>query len=145
MPRPAVTPIGLELATTAKHVSSAFDAALAEAGGSRPSWLILLAIKTRSFANQQEIADAVGIRGATLTYHLNAMEADGLLIRRRDHSNRRIHVVELTEAGHRAFDSMRGAAIEFDRRLRKGLTDAQLTALRDALRWMSANVGAVEP
>jgi MarR family transcriptional regulator for hemolysin len=123
----------------------AFDAALSEAGGSRPSWLILLALKTRSFANQQEIADAVGIRGATLTYHLNAMEADGLLTRRRERYNRRIHVVELTEAGHRAFDSMRGAAIEFDRRLRKGLADAEVTALRGALRRMSANVGVLEP
>jgi MarR family transcriptional regulator for hemolysin len=145
MPRPATTPIGLELANTAKRVSLAFDAALSEVGGSRPSWLILLALKTRSFANQQEIADAVGIRGATLTYHLNAMEADGLLTRRRERYNRRIHVVELTEAGHRAFDSMRGAAIEFDRRLRKGLADAEVTALRGALRRMSANVGVLEP
>jgi MarR family transcriptional regulator for hemolysin len=145
MPKPSVPPIGLELANAAKQVSQAFDAALAEAGGSRPSWLILLTIKTRTVANQQEIADAVGIRGATLTYHLNAMEADGLLTRRRDDENRRIHVVELTRAGHRAFEAMRGAAARFDQRLRKGMTDAEITAMRRTLRRLTGNVAGGVP
>jgi MarR family transcriptional regulator for hemolysin len=135
-----VSPIGLQLASTAKQVSQAFDAALAAAGGSRPSWLILLTIKTRSVANQQEIADAVGIRGATLTYHLNAMESAGLLTRRRDPGNRRIHVVELTDAGEAAFEAMRGAATRFDRRLRQGLSDDQLDQLHEALVTLSRNV-----
>jgi MarR family transcriptional regulator for hemolysin len=141
MPRgPRVPPIGLQLATTGRRVSHAFDAALAEVGGSRPSWLILLTIKTRSVANQQEIADAVGIRGATLTHHLNAMEKAGLLTRRRDDENRRIHVVELTDAGEAAFEAMRGAASRFDRRLRQGLSDQELDALQDVLSTISANV-----
>jgi MarR family transcriptional regulator for hemolysin len=142
MPRPSVPPIGLELANSAKRVSQAFDAALAEVGGSRPVWLILLTIKTRAVANQQQIADAVGIRGATLTYHLNAMERGGLLTRRRDNENRRIHLVELTDAGQRSFEAMRGAAVRFDRRLRQGLADEDITTLRSTLRQMDANVAA---
>ncbi|MGH3264275.1 MAG: MarR family transcriptional regulator, partial [Trebonia sp.] len=89
MPAPATPPIGLHLARTAKAVSRAFDDALAAAGGSLPSWLILISVKTRALGNQSELADAVGIRGATLTHHLNAMEADGLVRRRRDPANRR--------------------------------------------------------
>jgi len=138
--RPRTTPIGLELANTAKRVSQAFDAALAETGGSRPIWLILLTIKTRAVANQQQIADAVGIRGPTLTYHLNSMEAEGLLTRRRDVDNRRTHVVELTDAGHEAFESMREAAVRFDQRLRRGLSDDDLGTLQRVLQQLDANV-----
>jgi MarR family transcriptional regulator, transcriptional regulator for hemolysin len=137
-----MTPIGLELANAAKRVSQAFDSTLAQAGGSRPTWLILLTLKTRTITNQQQIADAVGIRGATLTYHLSAMEADGLLTRRRDRENRRAHVVELTEDGQHAFQAMRTAARKFDQRLRKGLADKDIERFRATLRQMADNVGS---
>lgn len=140
MPKPDLPPIGLEVANVAKRVTQAFDTALAAVGGSRPAWLILLTLKTRSVASQQQIADVVGIRGATLTHHLNAMESGGLLTRRRDPDNRRIHVVELTDAGHAAFAAMRGAAVRFDQRLRKGLSSTEIARLRATLEHMSANV-----
>jgi Transcriptional regulators len=79
------------LARTAKSVSRAFDYALAAAGGSLPVWLIMISLKMRSLGDQRELADAIGIRGAALTHHLNAMEADGLVTRQRDPANCRIH------------------------------------------------------
>src|SRR5258707_1438072 len=94
--RPPQPPVGLELARTARTISRAFDDALAEAGASLPVWLVLLAMKTRKLASQRELADAVGIREATLTHHLNAMKRTGLISRQRDPLNRRVHVVELT-------------------------------------------------
>src|SRR3954465_10083691 len=103
MPRPSTAPIGTVVARTAKVLDRAFDDRLVEAGGSRPQWLILMALKAEPHASQREIADAIGIQGATLTHHLDAMEADGLLTRRRDPANRRVHVVELTAAGESRF------------------------------------------
>ena len=38
-------PIGLQLSRVAKTVSAAFEAALTSAGGSLPTWLILLNLK----------------------------------------------------------------------------------------------------
>ena len=81
-----------------------------------------------------------GIREATITHHLNAMATDGLLTRRRDHNNRRIHVVELTDAGEAAFLRLRDAAVAFDRRLRRGITAAGLASLEDLLGRLAANV-----
>ena len=40
-------PIGLRLAQASRTVERAFDAALAEAGGSLPVWLVLLNLKVR--------------------------------------------------------------------------------------------------
>src|SRR4051812_23501886 len=108
--RPTRTPIGLQLASTAKVVSRAFDDALATAGGSRPEWLVLLAIKTRQVTSQRDLAVAVGIQGATLTHHLHAMEQSGLVTRERDPANRRVQFVVLTPSGEEAFLRLRTAA-----------------------------------
>ena len=142
MPRPTQTPIGMELAGVARDVGRAFDAALARAGGSRPMWLVLLSLKSRPTANQRELAAAVGIQDATLTHHLNGMEADGLLTRRRDPANRRVHLVELTEAGDAAFRRLRTVAQHYDTRLRAGFSDADLDTLRGLLARLRDNVTA---
>jgi MarR family transcriptional regulator for hemolysin len=137
--RPASPPIGLRLARVARLVSRAFDDALSAADGSVPVWLVLLNLKIRPTANQRELAEAVGIREATLTHHLNAMESAGLLTRRRDQTNRRIHIVELTEAGEAAFLRLRDAAVAFDRRLRRDITPEQLAGLDELLDRLAAN------
>ena len=141
MPAPRTPPIGLHLSAAARVVTRAFDDALGEAGGSMPVWLVLLNLKMRrQVANQRELAAAVGIREATLTHHLNAMEGDGLLTRRRDPGNRRVHLVELTEAGEVAFARLRDAALTFDRRLRRGIGAAELAGFEAVLDRLAANV-----
>jgi MarR family transcriptional regulator for hemolysin len=140
MPPPRGRPIGLVLSSTAKVVGRAFGEALAAAGGAEHTWLILLALTTRPVANQRELAAAVGIQGATLTHHLNAMESDGLLTRRRDPENRRVHLVELTADGEAAFLRLRTAAVEFDRRLRGDLGDDELGRVAEVLDRLRANV-----
>jgi MarR family transcriptional regulator for hemolysin len=138
---PPGPPIGLHLTRTAKAVSRAFDDALAGAGGTLPTWLILISLKSQRLGNQRELAEAVGIQGATLTHHLNAMETDGLLTRRRDPDNRRIHRVELTERGEAVFDRLRTAAITFDRRLRADISDQEIAGLARLLDRLHHNVG----
>jgi MarR family transcriptional regulator for hemolysin len=140
MPRPTAPPIGLQLGSTAKAVSRAFDDALAAAGGSLSSWLILISLKSGRMDNQRALAEAVGIQGATLTHHLNAMESDGLITRRRDPANRRVHVVELTEQGEAAFHRMRTAAVGFDQRLRAGISEKEVGVLADLLDRLRENV-----
>jgi MarR family transcriptional regulator, transcriptional regulator for hemolysin len=139
---PGEQPLGRLLAATAREVSRAFDAAPAAAGGSRSTWLVLLALITRPTASQRELAAEVGIQGATLTHHLNGMEADGLLTRRRDPANRRVHLVELTDAGRDAFTRLRGVAQEHDRRLHAGLDPEDLAAARRVLTLLRTNVDA---
>jgi MarR family transcriptional regulator, transcriptional regulator for hemolysin len=144
VPVPFPLPIGLRLSQTARAVERAFDEALSEAGGTLPVWLILLNLKIRKPANQRELAEAVGVREATLTHHLNAMDARGLIIRTRDAANRRIHVVALTDAGEAAFARLRDTAIAFDAKVRAGLNDADLATLSTLLGHLAANAGTAE-
>lgn len=134
----------MHLARAARLISRAFDDALSEADGSLPVWLVLLNVTIRPAANQRELAEAVGIREATLTHHLNAMEKAGLLTRRRDDTNRRIHIVELTQAGEAAFLKLRDAALAFDRRLRRGITAEQLVGLDKLLTQLATNVNPMQ-
>jgi len=139
--RPPQTPLGLRLTQVHRTVGRAFDEALADAGGSLPVWLVVLNLKVSQVRNQRELAAAVGIREATLTHHLNAMESAGLITRRRDPANRRVHIVELTPAGEDAFARLRMAALAFDRRLRAGLSEQEIAVFSDVLTRLAANVG----
>ncbi len=144
MPEAFPVPIGLRLSQAARTVSRAFDEVLAQAGGSLPAWLILLNLKIRKPGKQGELAKAVGVREATLTHHLNAMDARGLISRTRDSANRRVQVVELTEAGEAMFARLQQAAVAFDARLRAGLAEADLDRLGDLLGRLAANAGGGE-
>lgn len=142
MPRPAAMPIGLKLANVSRDVGRAFDDALSAAGGSRPVWLVLLALKSGAADSQQRIADHIGIRGATLTHHLSGMEARGLVERTREPGDRRTQVVRLTERGEELFGVLAQAAQTFDRRLRHGLSSDDVRRLDDLLTRLADNVGS---
>jgi MarR family transcriptional regulator for hemolysin len=137
---PDHAPVGMHLARVARETGRAFDAALDEAGGSLPVWLVLISLKSQRLANQRALAEAVGIQEATLTHHLNSMETKGLLTRRRDPANRRVHVVELTPEGDALFARLRTAAMAFDKRLRAGLSAAELEQFEAVLDRLHDNV-----
>jgi MarR family transcriptional regulator for hemolysin len=140
MHMPTQLPIGREIAAASKELSRAFSAELAEAGGSLPVWLTLMALKQLPRRTQQELAAAVGIEGPTLTHHLDRMQKAGLIERTRDPSDRRAVRVELTEAGDELFLALAKAARAFDKRLRAGLSEKQLDEFRGVLAQLRNNV-----
>jgi MarR family transcriptional regulator for hemolysin len=101
MATPSLPPIGLVLAQTAKGCGRAFEDALAQAGGTTPTWLILTALIQGGHRTQADLAATVNVQGPTLTHHLNGMEKEGLIVRSRLPDNRRAHQVALTDAGPR--------------------------------------------
>jgi MarR family transcriptional regulator, transcriptional regulator for hemolysin len=130
-------PIGLQLVRTARVVSAAFERAMAEAGGSASTWQVLLLVRSQQWGNQAEMARAMGITGATLTHHLNALERRGLVRRWREEGNRRVQLAELTDEGAALFERLREVALAHDERLRAQLSAAdveQLAVLLEKLR-----------
>jgi MarR family transcriptional regulator for hemolysin len=131
----------MQLARSAKAVGRAFDAALSNAGGSLPVWLILNALRGSEWRSQRELARALGIEGATLTRHLDGLERAGLVLRRPDPHDRRVVRLEITELGLAAQQRMLGSVIEFNRRLRSGVSEDELEQFRALLARFVANVG----
>jgi len=138
--RPRQTPIGLQLALTSKAVARAFGAALADVGGSLPTWLVLTSLRDGDPRTQLDLARAVGVEGPTLTRHLDTLEAAGLVERHRDTDDRRAVRVELTDTGVQLHDVMRKAAIAFDKRLTTGLSETELKRIGDGLARLEQNV-----
>jgi MarR family transcriptional regulator for hemolysin len=130
---PSEPPLGLLLSQTAKRLSRAFDDALAAVGGSLPTWLILMSLMREGKLSHGELAQRVGIRGPTLTHHLDAMADRGLVLRERLPDNRRVQVASLTPAGVAMFHRLRSAAAAHDKRIRGAFSDAELSQMRTFL------------
>jgi MarR family transcriptional regulator for hemolysin len=123
-------PIGLHLTRTARALAAEFDRAMVAAGGSAPIWQVLLLVRSDQAGTQSQMAEAMGITGATLTHHLNAMERDGLVTRRRDG---RIQRVALTDSGAALFDRLRAVAVAHDARLHERLGEDGVRRLAELL------------
>lgn len=91
------------------------------------------------------MAEAMGISGATLTHHLNALESQGLVRRWRETSNRRVQRVELSDEGAALFDRLRKVALRHDERLRSKLTDEETALLAELLDKLQAGLEPPEP
>jgi MarR family transcriptional regulator for hemolysin len=88
---------------------------------------------------QRDVAEAVGVEAATLSHHLNRMEAAGLVTRQRDPDNRRVHQVALTPSGEATFRALVPHVATFDEQLRAGFNDDELAQLRGFLDRLRAN------
>jgi MarR family transcriptional regulator for hemolysin len=130
------------LAHTARTVTAAFNAAMAQHGASAATWQVLVLLRAERWGTQAALADAMGIRAATLTHHLNAMQRQGLVRRERDPDNRRVQRVELTDAGMAMFDRLRDVAVAHDRRLAATLAAGEAERLGDLLRRVQAGFEA---
>jgi MarR family transcriptional regulator for hemolysin len=130
---PLLPPIGLRLSRTARVATQAFERAMAEAGGSASAWQVLLLVRSEQWGTQSRMAEAMGVTGATLTHHLNALESQGLVRRWREAGNRRAQNVALTDAGEALFDRLRHGAARHDERLRSHLTVEETSLLADLL------------
>ena len=133
------TPIGLQLAHSAKHVGRAFNDALAEVGGSMPMWFILTNLQGAAWRTQHELARALHIEGPTLTRHIDGLEEDGLVVRRRDATDRRAVSVELTDAGRTKHAELLRAVQAFNRRLLSGFSVEEIDELRALLARLEQN------
>jgi MarR family transcriptional regulator for hemolysin len=140
--RPTKAPLGLQLSRTARAATQAFDRAMADAGGSASTWQVLLLVRSQAWGNQARLAEAMGITSATLTHHLNALHARGLVRRWREPHNRRVQRVELTPEGVAMFDRLRGVAVHHDRRLRALLGEDDADRLLDLLERLSHGLQA---
>jgi MarR family transcriptional regulator, transcriptional regulator for hemolysin len=121
------------LFVTAKSLRTYFEDRFADAGSSLPTYRALDEIDRGGRRNQDQLARAMRIEGATLTRHLDRMEADGLIVRRRDPEDRRASIVEATPAGRRLHARLMRVARAADAELWNGTSERDRERLRDLL------------
>jgi MarR family transcriptional regulator for hemolysin len=132
--------VGRDLALLAKALRARFEARLAEAGASFPAWAVLSCAIAEEGLSQRELAERMGIEGATLTKHLDRLEAEGLIARQRDSDDRRIVRVSPTSAARRLHTRMAAVAAGLDADLVAGLSPDEVGGLRRLLAHLMTNL-----
>lgn len=82
---------------------------------------------------QQELADAFCMDANNVVLLLNELEDLGYVARVRDPSDRRRHLVQLTDSGRKAMAVAERAQIEIEDELFKGLDEQERATLRELL------------
>jgi len=139
----AVEPLGRQLVFTAKAMRSAFEDAIESAGGSLGSWIVLSALSERGCSTQAALASHVHLEGATITHHVDRLEAAGLVRRRLDPADRRVRMLELTEPGEELHHRLLEAVIGLQKTVMAGLTTADRVALGRCLTLIEANLASI--
>jgi MarR family transcriptional regulator, transcriptional regulator for hemolysin len=127
-------PLGRQLSITGRMVRERFDACLNQHGASLTTWAVLRSADHEAGLSQRELAARMSIESPTLVRHLDRLEDEGLVVRRRDEQDRRVVRIELTAAGRRRYAELREVAAKIDAQLRSLLDHDEVPILERALR-----------
>jgi MarR family transcriptional regulator for hemolysin len=128
--------LGRQVGFTAKALRRLADATLGALGADLNTWIVLLHAQQPGgdlALSQRQLADGLQMSGPALVRHLDRLEADGLLRRRRDATDRRVTRITLTAKGRRLLGRLHTVMTEQDRQLRSCLTVAEAHTLERAL------------
>jgi MarR family transcriptional regulator for hemolysin len=126
-------PLGRLLAVTGRLVRDRFDAVLGQHGASLTTWVVLRSAHREDALSQRELAQRMSIESPTLVAHLDRMEEEGLVVRRRDERDRRVVRVGLTPQGRRRHTELREVATKLDAELRALLLHDEIETLERVL------------
>jgi MarR family transcriptional regulator, transcriptional regulator for hemolysin len=122
------------LYSTARAWRQAIDRRLKYLGVSQASWMtIAVAAKASEPLSQSELADKLGVEGATMVAMVDRLVKAGLVKREPSTADRRIKRVVVTEAGYRLFDAVKTEAAAVRKELLSKLDPRKLEAATDVL------------
>ena len=106
----------------------ALDKRLKHLGIGQSGWMtIAMVAKSAEPMSQRALADLVGVEGPSMVSMLDRLERDGFVTRAPSAHDRRVKLVQLTEAGRKVFDEVKSVAESFRATLLAGL-DPQAVA-----------------
>ena len=101
---------------------------------------VLFEVRARP-TSQQALIDSIGVDPSKLVGLLNDLEAEGLIVRRRDPDDRRRHIVEVSKEGQRPAGGGRAGGGEVEGGLFAGLDDGQRAELHALLAQVADSSG----
>jgi DNA-binding MarR family transcriptional regulator len=123
--RPAVIGVGFLLAQLGAHSSAAYAKRIQPLGLTPPHVGVLRAIGEVPGRSQQAIADEFGVPPSRMVAFIDDLEARGLVQRRRDDRDRRVHLLHLSDEGEQMLGKLAAVAQEAEAELLAALTVAE--------------------
>lgn len=129
------------LHNTARSWRLAVDRRLKDLGMSQASWMtVAVAAKAREPLPQIELANRVGVEGATMVAMLDRLAKAGLVVRTPSETDRRVKLVSLTPLGIQLYAKVRTEADAVRRKLLGGIDPALLLAATELLEGVQRSV-----
>ena len=126
--------IGFLINRTAKGYVKALDSQLREnVGVTVGQWKVLVMLIDQNGLTQKEIADRLGLDGATLIPIIDKMEEEGLVVRKVDSRDRRNNRIYRTDKADALWEKMIQCASDIKEISLKGIPDENIKILRDTL------------
>jgi MarR family transcriptional regulator for hemolysin len=133
--------VGFVVNNTAKSFQRSLDIELRRnVGVTLNQWRVIGALVLKPGLTQKEIADKMGIEGATLVPVIDKMEKGGLLKRKTDLTDRRANRIYLTPKADSLWESMTECALKIRRSSTRNISDADIQITLDTLRKISKNL-----
>jgi DNA-binding MarR family transcriptional regulator len=123
----------------ARAMECDFENRLSVHGVSRAACAILSAIANDGKTTPASLASFIGIDGAAITRHLDRLEIQGLLVRERSTTDRRVVNLKLTRKGVRLVPKLVADSKATNVKFLAGLTSAEKKAFQEITQQMLAN------
>ncbi len=135
--------IGFLVNNTAKAFQKTLDLELRKKVGVTISQLrVVVTLIQYPGSTQKEIADKVGVEGATLVPVIDKMEKEGLLKRKPDSKDRRVNRIYLTPKADSLWNSMMECALHIRKISTKDVSEEEITTTLNTLKKISKNLYA---
>jgi MarR family transcriptional regulator, transcriptional regulator for hemolysin len=136
----AFQPLGRQLVFTAKEIRERFEDVLRSNDTSLGTWIVLHAIGEQGTVSQRMLASHAHVEGATITHHVDRLEALGLVRRQVDPDDRRVRRIEVTPEGELLYKRLRTELRKFEEKLFAGVSDEDRAQLRRLLDVLDSNL-----
>jgi MarR family transcriptional regulator for hemolysin len=127
MPSPNINELGLVLFGTARAWRTKLDQRLRPLGLSQGKWRTLIHLSQGgNKLTQKEIADRMGVEGATVAGLLNRLQDDGWIERRGSEDDRRCKIIHLQRRSKSVLDKIFNTAHELRHELIEDISQGDL-------------------
>ena len=131
------------LHSTARAWRQAVDRRLKPLGLSQASWMtITVAARATSPLSQSELADRLGVEGATMVAMVDRLVKAGLVARRVSATDRRIKHVVLTESGVQLYGTVKAEAAALRKELLAHIDPQKLAGATELLETLQSLIEA---
>ena len=122
------------LHSTARAWRLAMDRRLKSLGVSQASWLTIAAVsKAQRPLSQSDLAEHLGVEGATMVSMIDRLVKAGLVLREPSMEDRRVKRVVLTAAGNRVLETVKTVAAALRKELLAGIQPEKLESATELL------------
>jgi DNA-binding MarR family transcriptional regulator len=133
--------VGFTLSSLGYAVARGFTEALAPLAIEPRDFALLRALAAAEGDSQQAIGERLGIPASRMVGFIDAHEARGLIERRQDPADRRIHALHLTDTGHELLDRAIAIAVAYEQELCGDLSSQEREQLLELLQRVSRRLG----